>query len=246
MEDTKQKEWFKAWFNTPYYHLLYKHRDHKEAASFIDNLIKELNPSAASSILDLACGRGRHSIYLNEKGFEVTGVDISESSILFAKAYENDRLKFEIHDMRCPFERKSFDVILNLFTSFGYFDDREDNQRVIDSAYESLKPGGTLVLDYLNTEKVSKTLPIRETIAREDVVFTILKRQTEEDIVKEISFSAEKKEYKFSERVNKISTHQFEEYFQKSGFTIKAMFGDYKLQGFDPETSDRMIWVVER
>ncbi len=73
--------WFKDWFNSPYYHQLYFNRDEKEAAAFIDKLINYLQPAPNASMLDVACGKGRHSIHLAEKGFDVTGIDLSEDSI---------------------------------------------------------------------------------------------------------------------------------------------------------------------
>ena len=100
MEDNP---WFKDWFNSPYYHLLYFNRDEKEAANFIDKLINYLNPPKGSFMLDVACGKGRHSIHLEEKGFDVTGIDLSEDSIEEALRFQTDTLHFYRHDMRLPF-----------------------------------------------------------------------------------------------------------------------------------------------
>ena len=81
-KDTTQ--WFTSWFDTPYYHTLYKDRNHSEAQVFMDNLTNYLNVPEHGEILDLACGKGRHSIYLNSLGYNVTGVDLSENSIEYA------------------------------------------------------------------------------------------------------------------------------------------------------------------
>ena len=75
------KEWFKDWFNTSYYHTLYKHRDESEAHRFIDHLCAYLKVKKGSKILDLACGKGRHALHLAKKGYQTTGVDLSEESI---------------------------------------------------------------------------------------------------------------------------------------------------------------------
>jgi cyclopropane fatty-acyl-phospholipid synthase-like methyltransferase len=88
------KEWFSSWFDSPYYHILYKERDDKEAQLFMDQLSSYLQIQPEHHIMDLACGKGRHAIYLNQKGFEVTGVDLSPQSIAFAKIYENAHLHF--------------------------------------------------------------------------------------------------------------------------------------------------------
>ncbi len=86
--------WYKEWFNSPFYHKLYFERDDKEAEDFIDQLIRYLKPAAGSRILDVACGKGRHSKILASLGFDVTGIDISPASIAFARQFENDQLQF--------------------------------------------------------------------------------------------------------------------------------------------------------
>ena len=115
------KTWFKDWFNSPYYHNLYFKRDENEAAAFIDNLVNYLSPAPGSKMLDVACGRGRHSIQLAAKGFDVTGIDLSEDSINYALQFEKDNLHFYQHDMRLPFRINYYDFAFNFFTSFGYF-----------------------------------------------------------------------------------------------------------------------------
>ena len=130
--------WYKDWFNSKYYHLLYKNRDHNEAALFLDNISNEFKNKNAK-ILDVACGKGRHAKYLNNLGFDVTGIDLSVNSIKYAKEYENQKLKFHQHDMRNIFDKNNFDIVTNLFTSFGYFDDILDDQKEINSISNRLK-----------------------------------------------------------------------------------------------------------
>ena len=96
----EHSKWFQSWFNTSYYHLLYRNRDYKEAEVFIKNIVKYLNLDKDDSILDLACGKGRHSIFLNSLGFNVTGLDLSKNSIKEAKTKESSSLHFYVHDMR--------------------------------------------------------------------------------------------------------------------------------------------------
>ena len=116
-----QETWFKDWFNSPYYHQLYKNRDLKEAELFIDKLVQHLKVSPGSRMLDVGCGKGRHCIQLAGKGFDVTGIDLSEESIEEALKYEQENLHFFTHDMRLPFWINYFDYAFNFFTSFGYF-----------------------------------------------------------------------------------------------------------------------------
>ena len=130
MADTTN-EWFAGWFDSPYYHLLYRHRDHEEAAAFIDALMQALQPKPDDHILDLACGAGRHSNYLANKGYTVTGLDLSKESIARAKANAADNVSFGVADMRQLDAKAEYDLVLNLFTSFGYFEDFDDNLRVL-------------------------------------------------------------------------------------------------------------------
>jgi cyclopropane fatty-acyl-phospholipid synthase-like methyltransferase len=111
MTHSPKTQWYASWFNTPYYHILYKDRDYSEAQAFMDTLTRYLNLPENGSILDLACGRGRHAVYLNKLGFRVIGVDLSEQSIAHARQFENESLKFEVHDMTIPYPN-SFDAVL--------------------------------------------------------------------------------------------------------------------------------------
>src|SRR5688572_24580227 len=112
-----ERNWFKEWFNSPYYHLLYNHRDDKEAITFINQLIKYLAPPVGSRMLDVACGKGRHSKALAEMGFDVTGIDLSFESINEALEFADENLHFFQHDMRLPFWINYFDYAFNFFTS---------------------------------------------------------------------------------------------------------------------------------
>ena len=150
-----KKEWFASWFDSRYYHILYKNRNDLEAARFIDNLLTYLRPTESSYILDLACGAGRHSIYLNQKGFSVHGVDLSSKSIELANKSIRKDLKFSVHDMRDLDSVNRYTHVFNLFTSFGYFDDDNDNNKVVSSIFNSLKPEGIFILDFLNAELIS-------------------------------------------------------------------------------------------
>ena len=151
------KHWYSSWFDTPFYHILYKDRDDKEAQSFMDALTYYLNISQNSTILDLACGKGRHSLYLNSIGYDVTGLDLSKQSISEAKQKENGRLCFDVHDMSKPYF-KQFDTVFNLFTSFGYFDCDEDNLNTIKAIKANLKPNGIGVIDFMNIDVVKNSL----------------------------------------------------------------------------------------
>ena len=82
-------DWFENWFDTTWYHTLYSDRDYTEASRFIENLIGFLKPTENATILDLACGKGRHAKHINRLGYRVWGVDLSSSSIESAIESEN-------------------------------------------------------------------------------------------------------------------------------------------------------------
>jgi len=240
-----KKEWFSEWFNSPYYHILYKHRDYEEAEQFIDKLEESLTFEKGQTALDLGCGRGRHALYLHKKGLDVTGIDLSEENIAFASRYEAETLHFFVHDMRDVFAKNRFDYIFNLFTSFGYFDKDEDNLQAIKAASTALKPGGRMVLDFFNTEKVIRNLQQQSEAFIDGIHFRISRKIEEGWIIKDIKIEDGSTELHFQERVKGIMREEFENYFKFAGLKILNLYGDYHLQSFEPE-SDRMIFILEK
>lgn len=242
-----KKEWFDEWFNTIYYHILYKHRDYEEAAAFLDHLIEYFNIAPAAKILDLACGKGRHSIYLNQKGFDVTGVDLSEENIKFASTKQNDSLHFAVHDMRNVFATEEFDYVFNLFTSFGYFDSKEENLNVIDATIQSLKPGGKFLLDFLNPYVVVNNLVHEEDKTIENIHFNIQRKYTDDEfIVKNIIVDDHGQHSEYQEKVKAIRRADFLAYFDKIDLKVIDIFGDYELSEYKAEESQRLIFVIEK
>ena len=145
--------WFKEWFDTKYYHILYKNRDQEEAEKFLININNLKYLKKNSKILDIACGKGRHSLFLSKLGYKVDGIDLSKNSINSAKKLENSNLRFALADMRETYKSSTYDVALNLFTSFGYFDNNLDNQKCISSMSKNLVNDGILIIDYLNRRR---------------------------------------------------------------------------------------------
>lgn len=240
----EQDTWYASWFDTPYYHILYKDRDYAEARLFMDNLTSYLNLPDDASILDLACGKGRHSVYLNELGYDVTGADLSENSILQAKQHENSRLHFTVHDMRQPFHKK-FDAIFNLFTSFGYFEDDADNVATLKSICKSLTEYGFGVIDFMNVEYVIKNLVPEEIKTVEDINFHIRRYVADGHIIKEISFTDKGREFHFTERVQALRLEDFETMMDEAGIHLLDIFGDYKLRRFYRNESERLIMIFK-
>lgn len=245
MPDKSQK-WYHNWFNSPYYHILYKQRDEEEAELFMDNLCALLTPPKEAQLLDIACGRGRHAIYLNKKGYDVTGIDLSEESIKHATLHENAHLHFFVHDMRNLFYINHFDFAFNLFTSFGYFENRNDNNKAMRAFASTLRQGGKLVLDFMNTQKIINSLVIKETKESEGIVFHINRKVENGFIVKEIIFADHDKNFAFKEEVQALMQSDFEDYFKRNGLEVERIFGDYELNPFDTAHSDRLIFVCRK
>lgn len=241
----EKNNWFASWFNTPYYHLLYKDRDYDEAAFFMKRLTEYLNLNEGDKILDLACGRGRHARYLNRIGFDVIGIDLSVENIAYAKEFERKGLHFKVHDMRIPYPEK-FDAIFNLFTSFGYFESKVDNFQTIKSIKEGLKPNGHTVIDFLNSKLAIKNLVPEEVKKVGNIEFHIEKYVEDGFIFKNIRFEDMGKDFLFTERVMALELQDFKEYFKDAEVNLVNSFGDYHLNDFDENKSERLILHFSR
>jgi len=242
----QKKEWFESWFDSPYYHILYKDRDENEAQLFLDKLITFLHPGPGAKILDVACGKGRHSLHLHNKGFNVSGFDLSKESIEHDKKYEKEALSFFVHDMREIFRKSEFDIVFNLFSSFGYFDDHSHNEKVICANATALKVGGSLVIDYMNSEKISRNLVAEDVKECKGIKFLLMRKIDSGKIVKKISFSCGDKDFLFEEHLQLYSLDDFIKMFGKNNLVITNTFGDYHLNPFDEKNSDRLILVARK
>lgn len=238
-----KSDWFTDWFNTSYYHTLYKDRNDKDAQLFIRNIINFLKIPSSSHLLDLPCGKGRHSIYLNSLGYKVTGADLSKNSIIAAKKHENSTLDFKLKDMRKSFDIK-YDAVFNLFTSFGYFENDMDDILVLKNIHDGLNENGLLVLDFLNVINVKKKLVKKEIKIIDNITFNLEREIKDGFIIKHINFKDKGVNHSYSERVKYLDLEKFKSYFIKAGLKINHIFGDYHLAKFNPETSERLIFVV--
>jgi SAM-dependent methyltransferase len=239
-------EWYVDWFNSPYYHLLYNNRNVAEANFFIDNLCDKLQLKTHSKIWDLACGKGRHSIALNKKGFDVVGTDLSKNNIKDALLQSNNHLDFFVHDMREPFRINYFDAVFNLFTSIGYFQNFKDNFLVFKNVCKALNPNGVFVVDFLNAEKIPNTLKMDYVEQREGIKFHINKKVIDNTINKHIEFKSDGKHYYFEETVSLLKKSDFENFAVSAGLKLECVFGNYKFENFDSNTSERLILIFKK
>lgn len=240
-----EKQWFESWFDTPYYHILYKNRDLQEAHDFLDRILEHIPLQPSQKILDLACGKGRHSIYLAQKGFDVTGVDLSPENIHWASQFSKPNLRFEIKDMRDRLGNEIYDAVMNLFTGFGYFDSDEENFGVFDNIYQSLKPGGYFLFDYLNDFYVrNQDNNIKEFVS-ENIGFRTSKEFTKNRVIKKIEVQDGPHTYSFSEKVALYNPQTISDNLTQRGFHILEQYGSYLLEEYE-ETSPRCIFVAQR
>jgi SAM-dependent methyltransferase len=239
-----KKDWFVDWFDTSYYHLLYQNRDEQEAERFIKNLMNFLDLPVESKLLDLACGKGRHAKFLSEFDHHVLGVDLSPNSIEQASEFSHEKLRFQTHDMREVLENEQFDVIFNLFTSFGYFDDETENKRMCHSISKMLLPGGRLLIDFMNATKVIQNLVLAETKIIDGITFKISRNYDGQHIYKHIEVTEGTHTSQYMERVQAIKLSDFQTLLEDK-FEIVNTFGSYDLTPFDEENSDRLILLAQ-
>ena len=241
-------EWFENWFDSKYYHILYQNRDNQEANLLIKNILKVLQPKQNSQFLDIGCGTGRHAIQINKKGFNVDGIDLSKKSLEKAIIYQNEKLKFYHKDMRNINKINKYDVVLNLFTSFGYFDNDKHHELVFRNIFKTLKNKGHFVIDFFNAKKIINThqKPVFEKKTLNNVSFEILKTHDSKFVYKKIKIIDKEKIYIYNEKVRLITKQKFLSYFQNLKIDLKSIHGDYHLNKYNPRSSDRLILIFQK
>jgi len=241
-------DWFRQWFNSPYYHKLYFERDEQEASAFIERLLAYLQPAPESLMLDVACGRGRHARMLAAKGFDVTGFDLSPGSIDFAKQFESDHLHFYEHDVRMLFWINYFDYAFNFFTSFGYFRTEREHHNAIRTISQALKSNGVFVIDYLNAHYAEEHLVAESEKEIDGVHYHLTKKCDETHFYKRIIIEdkALKEPLEFVEKVAKFSLADFKRILESNGLQVQHVFGDFMLNEFDEKKSPRLLVVASK
>jgi SAM-dependent methyltransferase len=240
-------QWFASWFDSPHYHKLYGYRDESEAAGFVDALIRLLVPRPDAELLDLGCGAGRHSRHLASRGFRVTGVDLAANSIAEARKAERTGLRFVRHDMRVPFGTGVYDYVFNVFTSFGYFEEPWEHLQVVSNIAESLRCGRTLVLDYLNVDYAEMHQAPNDSKTIDGVTYRVTRWSDAKHFFKRIEIVENGIEpLEHVEKVAKFRLQDFREMFALVGLVIEDVYGDYRPNGYDAETSPRLILVARR
>ena len=248
MKGEINNEWFAAWFDSPAYHILYGNRDNDEALNLIESLDKILS-SEVKKVLDVGCGAGRHVVAWEKHGYKASGFDLSAESILIAKSKPTNA-DFRVLDMRDLKDQtewsNEFDLISNLFTSFGYFSKEEDHKSVLNGFNHALKPGGLLILDYLNVPFSQSRLVSSEVVTIDHYTFKIERRLKDGFFQKSISYtSPEGKDCNFIEQVRAWTANDLKILLLDVGLQTEKIFGDYDLGDFSDE-SPRCIIVARK
>ncbi|MCH7772913.1 MAG: class I SAM-dependent methyltransferase [Bacteroidetes bacterium] len=240
-------EWYKDWFNSEEYLKVYRHRDQKEANELVQLVINNIDVSKVKNVLDMAAGSGRHAVIFAKKGFNVTAVDLSENLISIGKKNaenENVKIDFVHSDIRHFNPNIKYHLILNLFTSIGYFEKDEENYFILSKAYKLLKNNGHFVLDYFNKRFVENNL-VPSTVDEFDGSVITQNRFIEgKRIIKEITIDNKGKINKYFESVRMFSKDELINMLQKLGFRIIKTFGDFMGNSFELESSPRIIIIA--
>jgi len=235
--------WYDTWFGSDAYEIVYRHRDDEEARTVIDLVERCASPQPGASVLDLGCGRGRHTLELARRGYNTTGIDLSEASIDDARRAATDAdlaATFQVQDMREPFCNGCMDGVVNLFTTFGYFEDDAESQKAIDAMAATLRPGGWIVQDFLNPPHVVKTLVPRDETRQDGIRIVQTRWIGGGRVHKTIKLSDTNRSKTFRESVRLFSRDDFESMYAAAGLDLHSVYGNYDGNPYSRE-SPRMI-----
>ncbi len=227
------------------------HRDRMSSTSEqVEKIIKLLDLNRGDNILDLCCGVGRHSLEFAKKGYEVTGVDLTERYIEEAKskAEEEDLdIEFAVADMK-EFEREeTYDAAINFFSSFGYFKDESDNTRVMENVHSSLKDGGKFLIDVMGRKVMTREFTEKREGRLDDGYF-IEERKIKGDweLLENRWTLITKGDVKKGTFYIKIySAEELKEMLENSGFASIDLYGDLDKSDYG-EDAERLIAVARK
>ncbi len=235
-------EWFEEWFGEEYLHL-YPHRDEAEATRAVELLRSNVPWRAGLRVLDVGCGAGRHTRALAEAGATVTGVDLSRALLDHARRCSG--ASFARADMRrLPVRDGSVDLVVNLFTSFGYFSSDAEHADVLAAMIRTLVPGGSFVIDFLHAATVIETLVPEADVTLADTPVHISKRLLDgrRSVEKTIALADGRR---FVERVRLFTPAELEAMIAAAGARVRCRFGDYAGAAIGAG-SPRTILIADR
>ena len=236
------QNWFVDWFASDYYQEVYNHRNNADAQKLIDLILSKTLLPANSWVLDAACGFGRHSQIFSNNNMNVVGFDLSMKLLKNAKSNlkESENTYLVRGDFRNIYFKKKFDLISNLFTSFGYFESDQENFSFAENSIDFIKQDGFFVFDYFNRSYLEKNL-VPHSERKIGDLDIIEKREIKDSrVVKEINLIG-KESNNFYESVKLYDSLEIIENFFKIGYKPKNIFGDYLGNNFDEENSERLV-----
>lgn len=239
------KKWYEEAFDD-FYTIIYKNRDLNEAEKEMTSLIDFLNLKREERILDICCGMGRHAKVLRQMGFEVWGVDLSLKLLKIAKCQNLLYGRLVCGEMKSLPFKQIFHLALNLFSSFGYFQDDQHNLIALVEMAKTLKSGGRLVLDHINRDKLQKNL-IKEDILHNQGWEIIQKREIRGNrVIKNILLRKNGCIYRnIIEDVRIYHPEEIISMYKKAGFENIAIYGYFDGRPFD-ENSERMVVIGQK
>jgi SAM-dependent methyltransferase len=240
---SQEADWFEEWFGEDYLNI-YQHRDETEAEHLIELIASNLAGRDINSVLDLGCGAGRHTKVLCERWWTV-GLDLSMALLKVARR-ESPDAPYVRADMReLPFAEESFDLVVNLFTSFGYFENDGEDARVLSCVRTAIRPGGTFVIDFLNASQVRNELVPYDERVENGITIEQTRTITPDDRFVEKTIRLRERGKEYIERVRLLSASDLERMLATAGFEVEKLFGDYS-GGNWLEDSPRTILFASR
>lgn len=242
-------EWFKDWFDSSEYLEVYKHRNDEDARRLFKLILNNVSLAPGSDVLDIACGAGRHSVLFASAGYKVTGFDLSRNLLKHAlgKSLELGlQINFFNADVRRPSLKKQFGLIINLFTSFGYFDSDKENFALFFDASELLCRDGFFVFDYFNISFLKNNL-VAETSDSANGRTVVQKRSIRDKrVIKEITLINASGEKSYIESVRLYDESEIKTALVRAGLKVVKTFGDYAGGAFLKESSPRLIIIARK
>ncbi|WP_252313313.1 bifunctional 2-polyprenyl-6-hydroxyphenol methylase/3-demethylubiquinol 3-O-methyltransferase UbiG [Sinobaca sp. H24] len=240
------KAWFEEHFQEDYLKV-YDHRDETKAAGELQSLMSYMPMEKGMKAVDLCCGNGRHARWLGRKGIDVTGIDLSPALLKKAIDLTNDLpVQYRRADIRTVDIKQEFEAAFNVFTSFGYFLEDEENELVFQKASDALLPGGWFLFDYLNPSYVRENL-IAHDETEKDGMIVIQERHAGRDYVeKKITIKEDGAERRYVERVKLYEEEQLRRMLERYQLEPVHFFGDYNAAAYDYSRSPRQIFICRK
>jgi cyclopropane fatty-acyl-phospholipid synthase-like methyltransferase len=244
-----KSEWFKDWFNTEEYLNVYQNHNESDAEKHIKLILENVKIAPKTKILDMACGAGRHAIILARKNYNVTAVDLSEKLISIASQaaqIENLKINFIQSDIRKFETSEKFNLVLNLFTSFGYFETDEENFAILKKAFNLLEVGGYFVLDFFNSQFLKQNLVEYSEEILNNAEIHQLRKIKDNRVIKKIVITKDGNLNTYEESVRLFTKDELVEAITKIGFDIYKTFGDFLGNEFEQFSSPRLIMICKK